>query len=99
MPWPPESVEAQRVVRRTPPPPSSQRVVVGGEGERTLHEVWWADGGKLVLRARFRLLSDALRFVWGNAKSDSAWLRLKDGQWKAACSLEALRDRAGAGAR
>ena len=53
-----------------------------------LHEVWWSDQGNLALRARFRLLPDALRFIWGNHRQEAAWVKLKDGRWVHAQSFD-----------
>lgn len=58
-----------------------------------LYEVWWTEDGAAGLRASFRLLGDALRYVahWGRA--DDARLRTPDGDWVPCTAYDMPRDR------
>jgi hypothetical protein len=58
-----------------------------------MYEVWWSEAEEDRVRAKFRTLGDALRFVWRYGHEQDARLRLPDGLCKNASVFDAsLRD-------
>lgn len=58
-----------------------------------LYEVWWSEQGESSLRASFRLLGDALRYVSHWDRAGDARLRTPAGDWVPAATYDFPRER------
>jgi len=58
-----------------------------------LYEVWWNEQGASSLRASFRLLGDALRYVSHWDRAGDARLHTPDGDWVPAATYDLPRER------
>ncbi len=88
----------RRLTRRMPLERVGLRGRLGGwlPGERHddgLYEVWWSEEGASGLRASFRLLGDALRYVSHRDRAGDARLRTPDGDWVPCAAYDMPRER------
>lgn len=58
-----------------------------------LYEVWWSEEGASGLRASFRLLGDALRYVSHQDRAGDARLRTPAGDWVPCATYDMPRER------